>query len=154
MYRTNMLPVCYKSIRSSVQVDPRQHVPPNTCSSRKHTKEVAMCVRSFGQRTHKERTTATSSQTASSIFHIIKTNFPNQRKTFPVPSFKTPSNHVTRQQKVRNPLLDRILVLAAATHQLATLYARLHQQCVQILESLRRLVVVRHQNFGFGRLFW
>ena len=61
---------------------------------------------------------------------------------------------MTRQQKVRNPLLDRILVLAAATHQLATLHARLHQKRVQILESLSRLVVVRHQNFGFGRLFW
>jgi hypothetical protein len=63
-------------------------------------------------------------------------------------------NHMTRQQKVRNPLFDRILVLAAPTNQFATLHARLHQQRVQILKRLRRLVVVRHQNFRLGCFLW
>jgi hypothetical protein len=63
-------------------------------------------------------------------------------------------NHVTRQQKIRNPLFDRILVLAAPANQFATLHARLHQQRVQILKRLRRLVVVRHQDFRFGCFLW
>jgi hypothetical protein len=61
---------------------------------------------------------------------------------------------VTRQQEIRNPLLDRILVLAASTDQLATLHASLHEKRVQILQSLRRLVVVGHQNLGLGDYVW
>ena len=89
------------------------------------------------------------------IFDIIKASFPKLHFCpFPFSKTSNASNHVTRQQKVRNALLDRVLVLAAATHQLATLHARLHQKCVQVLESLRRLVVLRDQNLGFGRLLW
>jgi hypothetical protein len=61
---------------------------------------------------------------------------------------------MTRQQEIRNPLLDRILVLAAPANQLATLHASLHEKRVQILQSLRRLVVVGHQNFGLGDYVW
>jgi hypothetical protein len=64
------------------------------------------------------------------------------------------SNHMTRQQEIRNPLLDSILVLAAPANQLATLHAGLHEKRVQILQSLRRLVVVGHQNFGLGDHVW
>jgi hypothetical protein len=61
---------------------------------------------------------------------------------------------MTRQQEIRNPLLDRILVLAAPTNQLATLHASLHKKRVQILQSLRRLIVVCHQNFGLRDHVW
>ena len=88
-----------------------------------------------------------SSGQASKINSTFRTVFLKRKS-------RNPSNHVTRQQKVRNAFLDRVLVLAAAAHQLATLHARLHQKRVQVLESLRRLVVVRHQNLGFRRLFW
>lgn len=94
-----------------------------------------------------------------SILDIVRADFQKSTQLFPISFLKnkdtsTASNHVTRQQKVRNALLDRVLVLAAATHQLATLHARLHQKRVQVLESLRRLVVFRNQNLGLGRLFW
>lgn len=45
-------------------------------------------------------------------------------------------------------------MLAAAANQLATLHASLHQKRVQILQSLRRLIVVRHQDFGLGNYVW
>jgi hypothetical protein len=45
-------------------------------------------------------------------------------------------------------------VLAASTDQLATLHTGLHEKRVQILQSLRRLVVVGHQNFGLGDYVW
>ena len=61
---------------------------------------------------------------------------------------------MTRQQEIRNPLLDRVLMLAAPANQLATLHASLHEKRVQILQSLRRLVIVRHQNFGLGDHIW
>jgi hypothetical protein len=61
---------------------------------------------------------------------------------------------MARQQEIRNPLLDRVLMLAAPADQLATLHASLHEKRVQILQSLRRLVVVRHQNFGLRDHFW
>jgi hypothetical protein len=64
------------------------------------------------------------------------------------------SNHMTRQQEIRNPLLDRILVLAAPANQLATLHTGLHEKRVQILQSLRRLVVVCHQDFSLGDHVW
>jgi hypothetical protein len=49
------------------------------------------------------------------------------------------SHQVRRQQEVRNPLLDRILVPAMPTHQLALGHGRLHEHVVQILERLRGL---------------
>jgi hypothetical protein len=113
-----------------------------------------LCVPLFA---HHERERASCHRCQNPAFDL---RFPFVNKTtqpFPISpqnEISSPSNHVTRQQKVRNTLLDRVLVLAAATHQLATLHARLHQKRVQVLESLRRLVVFRDQNFGFGRLFW
>lgn len=64
-----------------------------------------------------------------------------------------PSNHVARQQKVRNPLLNRILVLAAAADQLAVLHVHLHQQRVQVLQRLRRLALFRHEILRVRRAF-
>lgn len=45
---------------------------------------------------------------------------------------------MTRQQEIRDPLLDGILVLTVAAHQRAVRDARLHQQRVQVLEQLGR----------------
>lgn len=46
-----------------------------------------------------------------------------------------------RQQEIRNPLLDRILMPTAPTHELAFLYTRLQQHAVQIFRRLARLLL-------------
>lgn len=142
-------------MRFSAQLNSRRNVLPGTCRYLEPTrKNRDTCVLLDSERTI---CTATSNEVAPSDLRFRKSKLANSAKLFLIPSLKTistPSNHVTRQQKVRNTLLDRILVLAAATNQLATLHARLHQKRVQVLESLRRLVVFRDQNLGLGRLFW
>lgn len=62
------------------------------------------------------------------------------RSTPPCP-LHTFLHQMPRQQKIRNPLLHRVLVPAAPAHQLALLYARLQQQLVQISRRLTRLLV-------------
>jgi hypothetical protein len=44
-----------------------------------------------------------------------------------LPDVLSVSDQMPRQQKVRNPLLHRILVLTRPTHQFALLYTRLQQ---------------------------
>lgn len=61
---------------------------------------------------------------------------------------------MTRQQEIRNSLLDGILMLTAAADQLAALHARIHEQRVQILQRLRRLAFLRHQVVWFRRWGW
>lgn len=48
---------------------------------------------------------------------------------------------MSRQQKVRNPLFDCILMPTAPTHQLSLLYARLEEYAVEILGRLAWLFV-------------
>lgn len=61
---------------------------------------------------------------------------------------------MTGQQEIRNALLDSIFVLAAPADQFATLHTSLHEKRVQILQSLRGLVVVGHQNVGLRDHVW
>ena len=55
-------------------------------------------------------------------------------------------HHMARQQKIRNPLLDRILMPTSATSQFATLDTRLHEQLMQVLERLRRRAVFCYER--------
>lgn len=64
------------------------------------------------------------------------------------------SNHMTWQQEIRDAILDRILMLAIATHQLPTRNTRLHQQHVKILERLGRLAICIIQVLCTGRFLW
>ena len=50
-------------------------------------------------------------------------------------------HQMPRQQEIRNPLFDRILVPAAPAHQLALLYARFQQHAVQVFRRLAGLLV-------------
>lgn len=64
------------------------------------------------------------------------------------------SHHVTWKQEIRNPILDRILMLAVPANQLPIRNARLHQQRMQILERLGRLAVGIVQVLRTGGFCW
>jgi hypothetical protein len=64
------------------------------------------------------------------------------------------SDHMTRQQKIRDPLLNRILMPTIPTHQFPTRNTRLHQQRMQIPQSLRRLAIRSHQTISLWNFVW
>ena len=51
-----------------------------------------------------------------------------------------------REQKISNPLLDRIRMPTLPALQLATRNTRLHEQRVQILHRLRGLAILCRQS--------
>lgn len=61
---------------------------------------------------------------------------------------------MTRQQKIRNPLLNSILMSTIPTLQPPLRNPRLHQQRMQIPQNLRRLSIFILQFFRRGCLCW
>lgn len=55
----------------------------------------------------------------------------------PALSSKHKSHKMTRQQKIRNALFDRVFMSTVSTNQCSLRYTRLHEQSVQILHCLR-----------------
>src|SRR4051812_24222400 len=64
------------------------------------------------------------------------------------PVMSRSSYQMTRQQKIRNPFPNRILMPTVPTHQLPLHYLRLHQKRMQLLHHL----LIRLQLLSRGRL--
>lgn len=85
--------------------------------------------------------------------HIPRHLFPLHQLNLSIPIQSRPSfsNQMIRQQKVRNPLLDPILMAAVRTHQTALADLRLQEKRVQLLHHLRVVFELLWRWWGRGK---